>query len=286
MDCFKNFETGKSRVFVIAEIGINHNGDINLAKELILTAKKNDADAVKFQKRSIDVVYEPSFLDSHRDSPWGTTQREQKEGLEFQEDEYFEIDTFCKDVGIDWFASAWDEESQKFLRQFKLKYNKVASAMTTNFEFLQIVAKEKLPTFVSTGMCTMDEIETAVNIFNDNDCPIVLMHTCSEYPAVNENLNLKMLLTLRETFNTNVGYSGHETSVIPSVFSVALGAVAVERHLTLDRAMYGSDQAASLEPRGFKSMVEKIREFNEVYGDGVKKITDQEYEIAKKLRYW
>jgi N-acetylneuraminate synthase len=286
MDCFNKFTIGKSKVFVIAEIGINHNGNIDTAKQLILAAKKNGADAVKFQKRSIDIVYTSEMLDSYRESPWGTTQREQKEGLEFDEKDYFEIDKFCNEVGIEWFASAWDEESQVFLRKFKLKYNKVASAMTTNLKFLEVVAKEKIPTFVSTGMCTIDEIETAVDIFAKNSCPIVLMHTCSEYPATNENLNLKMILTLKDKFNVNVGYSGHETSVIPSVFAVSLGAVAVERHLTLDRAMYGSDQAASLEPRGFKSMVEKIREFNEVYGDGVKKITEKELEVAEKLRYW
>lgn len=286
MECFDEFKIGQSRVFVIAEIGINHNGNMDIAKDLILAAKNNDADAVKFQKRSIDIVYSPSLLDSYRESPWGTTQREQKEGLEFDQEDYLEIDDFCKDVGIDWFASAWDIESQKFLRQFNLKYNKVASAMTTNLEFLDTVAKENLPTFISTGMCTIDEISVAVDIFKERKCPLVLMHTCSEYPAINENLNLKMILTLKDKFNINVGYSGHETSVIPSVFAVALGAVAVERHLTLDRAMYGSDQSASLEPRGFKSMVEKIREFNDVYGDGVKKITEKEHEIAEKLRYW
>ena len=285
-DCFGDFQLGKSKVFIIAEIGINHNGDIELAKELILAAKKNGADAVKFQKRTIDIVYDEEILNSKRESPWGDTQREQKEGLEFSKKEYIEIDKFCKSEKIDWFASAWDIQSQEFLRTFKLKYNKVASAMTTNIEFVETVAKEKIPTFVSTGMCTLEEIEIAVNIFKENNCPIVLLHTCSEYPASQKNLNLKMILTLKNKFDVNVGYSGHESSVIPSVYAVSLGAVAIERHLTLDRAMYGSDQAASLEPRGFKSMTEKISIFNDVYGDGIKKITGEELKIAKKLRYW
>lgn len=286
MESFDRFELGKSSVFVIAEIGINHNGSLDIAKQLITSAKENGADAVKFQKRTIDIVYDEKLLSSYRESPWGKTQREQKEGLEFNKEEYDEIDSFCKKVGIDWFASAWDIESQKFLRQYNLKYNKVASAMTTNIDFIKCVAKEKIPTFISTGMCTMDEIKLAVDIFNDNNCPFILMHTCSEYPADNQNLNLKMLTTLKNKFNVNVGYSGHESSVIPSVFAVALGAVAIERHLTLDRAMYGSDQAASLEPRGFKSMTEKIRILNEVIGDGKKKITNEEQKIADKLRYW
>ena len=286
MDCFGDFQLGKSKVFIIAEIGINHNGDIELAKELILAAKNNGADAVKFQKRTIDIVYDEEILNSKRESPWGSTQREQKEGLEFGQKDYIEIDKFCKSENIDWFASAWDIQSQEFLKTFKLKYNKVASAMTTNIEFVEMVAKEKLPTFVSTGMCTMEEIEIAVNIFKENNCPIVLLHTCSEYPALQENLNLKMILTLKNKFDVIVGYSGHESSVIPSVYAVSLGAVAIERHLTLDRAMYGSDQAASLEPRGFKSMTEKISIFNDVYGDGNKKITEEELKIAKKLRYW
>ena len=286
MDCFEKFIIGKSKVFIASEIGINHNGDMDLAKQLIDASKNSGADAVKFQKRDINKVYSKEILDSPRESPWGTTQREQKEGLEFNEEDYDEIDSYCKEVGIDWFASAWDIESQKFLRKYNLKFNKVASAMTTNIDFITEVAKEKLPTFVSTGMCTMEEISTAVEIFTQENCPIVLMHTCSEYPSPNKNLNLSTMATLREKFNLNIGYSGHESSVTPSTYAVALGAVAIERHITLDRSMYGSDQAASLEPLGFKNLVEKIQIFNEVYGDGVKSITETEKEIAKKLRYW
>ena len=286
MDCFSNFEPGKSEVFVIAEIGINHNGDINLAKELISASKESGANAVKFQKRTVDIVYTQDYLNEPRESPWGKTQREQKEGLEFNKKDYDEIDSFCKEIEIDWFASAWDIESQNFLKNYELKFNKVASAMTTNIDFIKVVAEEKIPTFLSTGMCTMEEIDQAVSIFKKEECPLVLMHTCSEYPADIKNLNLQFIRTLKETFSLNVGYSGHESSVTPSTFAVAMGAVAVERHITMDRAMYGSDQSASLEPLGFKNMTEKIRMFNLVHGDGVKKITEEEQKIAEKLRYW
>ena len=286
MDCFSNFEPGKSAVFVIAEIGINHNGDINLAKELISASKESGANAVKFQKRTVDIVYTQDYLNEPRESPWGKTQREQKEGLEFNKKDYDEIDSFCKEIEIDWFASAWDIESQNFLKNYELKFNKVASAMTTNIDFIKVVAEEKIPTFLSTGMCTMEEIDQAVSIFKKEECPLVLMHTCSEYPADINNLNLQSIRTLKETFSLNVGYSGHESSVTPSTFAVAMGAVAVERHITMDRAMYGSDQSASLEPLGFKNMTEKIRMFNLVHGDGVKKITEEEQKIAEKLRYW
>tara|TARA_B100001109_G_scaffold255543_1_gene259147 strand:- start:10430 stop:11290 length:861 start_codon:yes stop_codon:yes gene_type:complete len=286
VDSFKNFTYAKSEVYIIAEVGINHNGDLDIAKKLILESKNAGADAVKFQKRSIDIVYSKDVLDSSRESPWGTTQREQKEGLEFSEKEYDKIDNFCKEIDIDWFASAWDIPSQDFLKKYNLKFNKIASAMTTNLPFVEHVATEKKPTFVSTGMCTIDDIDAAVKIFKSNDCPIVLMHTNSEYPSQYENLNLKMIDTLRNKYKINIGYSGHETSVSPTVYAVSLGAVAIERHITLDRSMYGSDQSASLEPEAFKRMVNMIRKFNLVYGDGIKKITEEEEKIAKKLRYW
>ena len=286
MDSFKNFTYAKSKVYIIAEIGINHNGDLDIAKKLILESKNAGADAVKFQKRSIDIVYSKDVLDSSRESPWGTTQREQKEGLEFSGKEYDKIDNFCKEIDIDWFASAWDIPSQDFLKKYNLKFNKIASAMATNLQFVEHVAMEKKPTFVSTGMCTIDDIDAAVKIFKSNDCPIVLMHTNSEYPSQYENLNLKMIDTLRNKYKINIGYSGHETSVSPTVYAVSLGAVAIERHITLDRSMYGSDQSASLEPEAFKRMVNMIRKFNLVYGDGIKKITEEEEKIAKKLRYW
>tara|TARA_B100000945_G_C20338242_1_gene576022 strand:+ start:132 stop:992 length:861 start_codon:yes stop_codon:yes gene_type:complete len=286
VDTFNNFHFSKSEVYVIAEIGINHNGDLKIAKELIKESKNAGADAVKFQKRTIDVVYSKDILDSPRESPWGKTQRDQKNGLEFGASEYDEIDLYCKKLEIDWFASAWDIESQTFLSKYNLKYNKIASAMATNLEFVEAVALENKPTFISTGMCTMEEIEKVVNIFNEKKCPFILMHTNSEYPSKEENLNLKMIQTLKEEFHVNVGYSGHESSVSPSVYAVALGAVAIERHITLDRAMYGSDQSASLEPVGFSRLVSMIRKLNLIYGDGIKKITDEEIKISEKLRYW
>jgi len=286
MDCFNKFTIGKSKVFVIAEIGINHNGNIDTAKKLILAAKKNGADAVKFQKRSIDIVYTPEVLDSYRESPWGTTQREQKEGLEFDESDYREIDSFAKEIDIIWFASAWDIPSQDFLNKFNIPINKIASAMATNLEFVEHVAKEQKPTFVSTGMTTLNEIEQVVKIFEKYNCPITLMHTNSEYPSPEENLNLKCLTTLKEKFNLPVGYSGHEPSVSPSLIAACLGATAIERHITQDRSSYGSDQAASLEEVGLKNLVDMVRKIPVVLGDGVKTITEQEKIIAKKLRYW
>lgn len=286
MDSFSSFTFAKSHIYIIAEIGINHNGDLDIAKKLIQESKMAGADAVKFQKRTIDIVYSKDILDSLRESPWGTTQREQKQGLEFTKSEFDEINKFCNDIGIDWFASAWDIPSQDFLKNYDLKYNKVASAMTTNTDFIKHVAKEKRPTFVSTGMCTIEDIAKAVEIFINEDCPIILMHTNSEYPSQDQNLNLKMIETLKNQFDLNIGYSGHEASVSPTVFAAALGAVAIERHITLDRSMYGSDQSASLEPGAFKRMVNMIRKLNLIYGDGVKSITEEENIIAKKLRYW
>ncbi|MBF0341653.1 MAG: N-acetylneuraminate synthase family protein [Magnetococcales bacterium] len=273
-------------VLIFGEIGINHNGDMDVAKQLIDMAKHAGCDAVKFQKRTLDIVYTPEMLAAPRESPWGTTQRAQKEGLEFGQKEYDEINAYCKQVGIDWFASAWDIPSQLFLRQYDLKYNKVASAMTTHPQFLQTVAEEKKLTFISTGMCTLAEIDTAVEIFKNYACPIVLLHTVAEYPAPEENLNLRCMHTLRERYQVPVGYSGHESSVSPSVMAAVMGAVVVERHITLDRAMYGSDQSASLELVGLETMVQQIRKIPIVMGNGEKVTTKNEAGVAKKLRYW
>ncbi|NKB21206.1 MAG: N-acetylneuraminate synthase [Alphaproteobacteria bacterium] len=273
-------------VFLIAEIGINHNGDMAITKKLIDMAKDAGWDAVKFQKRTIDIVYPASVLDAPRESPWGTTQREQKEGLEFGKDEYDEIDIYCKEKGIIWFASAWDVPSQEFLRQYDLKYNKIASAMATHVELLEAVASEKRMTFLSTGMCTYDDIDRAVNIFRKANCPFVLMHTVSEYPAPEGALNLACLTELRERYDCPVGYSGHEVTMFPSVMAAMMGAVCVERHITLDRSMYGSDQSASLEKRGIELVASYIREIPGCIGDGVKRITQVEEEVAEKLRYW
>ena len=287
MDCFnKNFNVNNSDIYITAEIGINHNGDLEIVKELIDQSKSAGVDAVKFQKRTIEIVYSEDVLSQHRDSPWGTTQREQKEGLELSLEDYKEIDSYCKKIGIDWYASAWDIPSQDFLNNFNLNVNKIASAMTTNVEFIERVASEQKPTFISTGMCTYEQIQKAVDVFNNKNCEFVLMHTNSEYPSKEENLNLNAINTLSNKFDCNVGYSGHEASVSPSIVAAAIGAVSIERHITLDRSMYGSDQAASLEVHGLRTLVGSIRKLKYILGDGEKVITDAETEVAKKLRYW
>ena len=275
-----------SHVDIIAEIGINHNGDINIAKKLIDVAKNTGCDAVKFQKRNVDQVYTSAFLDSPRESPWGTTQRDQKEGLEFSEKDYDEIDNYAKAVGIDWFASAWDYESQNFLSKYNLSVNKVASAMATNQEILELVAGERKLTYLSTGMCDLPQIDNAVAVFKSFDCPFVLMHCVAEYPAPESALNLRCILTLKERYECRVGYSGHESSVSPSIVAATLGACAIERHITLDRAMYGSDQSASLEPHGIETLVAQIRKISVIMGDGTKRVTDAEKINENKLRYW
>lgn len=271
---------------LIAEIGINHNGDVGIAKQLIDLAQETGCDAVKFQKRTLDVIYTKEFLDSPRESPWGTTQREQKQGLEFEKPEYDEIDAYCREVGIDWFASAWDVESQVFLRQYELAYNKIASAMLTHAALLETVAEEKKLTFISAGMSSYDDIDAAVAVFRRHGCPFVLMHTVSEYPAAEDQLNLRSLHDLRQRYDCPVGYSGHEVSPIPSAIAAVMGAVAIERHITLDRAMYGSDQAASLERRGLELLVAYIRTIPAAVGSGERAISPGERANALKLRYW
>jgi N-acetylneuraminate synthase len=249
-------------------------------------SKDAGCDAVKFQKRTIDIVYTPAVLDTPRESPWGTTTREQKMGLEFGLEEYKEIDKYCKEKKIEWFASAWDVESQKFLRQFKCNYNKVASAMLTHIPLLNEIASEKLHTFISTGMATYAEIDVAVDIFKKANCPFTLMHTVSVYPCPEEDLNLNMIKTLSEKYNCPVGYSGHETSPVPSIAAAALGITALERHVTLDRAMYGSDQSASLEKRGLQQLLGGVRSVEKALGSGKKEFGDAEKAVAAKLRYW
>ena len=271
-------------VFIIAEIGINHNGDVKIAKKLIDGAIFAGCDAVKFQKRTVEKVYSKEELDKYRESPWGTTNREQKLGLEFSEKEYDEIDRYCKEKNIEWFASAWDMDSQHFLRKYNLKYNKIASAMLTHKDLLNLVAEEKKHTFISTGMSTMEEIEKAMEVFKKADCPFELMHCNSTYPMKDEDANLRMIPVLREKFNCKVGYSGHEVGLITTAGAVALGASSVERHITLDRAMYGSDQAASVEVMGFYRLVNYIRTIEKALGDGIKRVTSKENGIKEKLR--
>ena len=271
-------------IFVIAEIGINHNGSLDICKQLIDVAVKAGADAVKFQKRTIDLVYTRELLDSPRESPWGTTQRDQKKGLELELEDYQEIDRYCKQQNIAWFASAWDLESQKFLRQFDCKYNKVASAMIVYEDLLREIASEKKHTFISTGMSMTTDIDLAVDIFRDADCPFELMHCVSTYPMDDRDANLRRIKTLRDSYNCNVGYSGHETGLAISYGAVGYGISSLERHITLDRAMYGSDQAASLEPVGFTSLIGGIRKIESAHGDGSLDMNPKEKSVADKLR--
>jgi len=271
-------------IIVIGEIGINHNGDMAICKQLIDVAKDSGADCVKFQKRDINQVYTQEFLDSPRESRWGATQREQKLGLEFSAEEYQEIEDYCKERSIEWFASAWDINSQKFLRQFNSKYNKVASAMIVYKELLEEIASEGKHTFISTGMTTYDDIQTAVDVFRKADCSFELMHTVSTYPMKDKDANLNMIKTLRKKFNCNVGYSGHEVGLAVSYAATALGITSLERHITLDRSMYGSDQSASVEPNGFRQLVGAVRKIELAMGDGVKKVIEAETPIAKNLR--
>lgn len=271
-------------IFFIAEIGINHNGDLGIAKELIDLAIDVGCDAVKFQKRDIDLVYTQEFLDSPRESQWGRTQRDQKRGLEFGFAEYSEIDRYCRQKGMEWFASAWDINSQLFLRQFDLKHNKIASAMIVDQALLTMVASERRHTFISTGMSTHDDITKAVRIFCQAQCPFELMHCVSTYPMRDEDANLNVIKTLRDMYQCNVGYSGHESGLAVSQAAAALGITSLERHVTLDRAMYGSDQAASVAPAGLRQLVGAVRKIEQAMGDGRKQVLDAEIGIAKKLR--
>ena len=272
-------------IFTIAEIGINHNGDMSICKKLIDTAVNAGCDAVKFQKRDINEVYTQEFLDSNRDSPWGNTQREQKSGLEFDIDEYKEIDEYCKKEGIEWFASAWDLNSQKFLQQFNCNYNKVASAMVVYEDLLKMIAKEQKHTFISTGMSTYKDIQKAVDIFKKEGCSFELMYTVSVYPMTDEEeANLNIINTMKEKFQCNVGYSGHEVGLALSYAASALGISSLERHITLDRAMYGSDQSASVEGPALSLLIGAVHKIDLAMGDGIKRLIKGELKVAENLR--
>ncbi len=268
--------------YVVAEIGINHNGDIDLAKKLINVALGADCDAVKFQKRTIDVVYTPEELAKPRESPFGATNGDLKRGLEFEQEEYEEIDRYCREVKIDWFASCWDEASVDFIAQFKVPCFKIASASITDDNLLRHTRAVGKPIILSTGMSTIEQIDHAVDILGKRD--LVLLHACSTYPAYYEELNLKVMDVLRDRYSVPVGYSGHETGLPSSVAAAALGACIVERHITLDRSMWGSDHAASLEPNGITRLVRDIRLIEKSMGDGVKRVLEREQPIIKKLR--
>ena len=274
------------KIIIIAEIGINHNGDLNLVKKLIDEAKSCGADLVKFQKRDISLVYDKETLNQKRESPWGATTREQKEGLEFGHKEYDEINSFCNKLGMNWFASAWDLNSLNFLKKYNLKYNKIASAMIIDKIFLKEVAKQKKHTFISTGMSNMQNVMDAVDIFRENDCSFELMHCISAYPFDDQLANLNLIKILKEKFKCNVGYSGHEKGGLAiSYAATALGISSLERHFTTDRTLYGSDQAASLTPSGFKELIGGVRKIEKaMYGNKTKEILEIEIPVAKKLR--
>ena len=272
-------------IFIIAEIGINHNGDMSTAKQLIDAASDAGFDAVKFQKRTIDKVYTKEFLDSPRESPWGTTQRDQKEGLEFSASDYKLLDAYCKEKRIQWSASAWDIDAQVFLQQFNCTFNKVASPMLGHIPLLKLIASEKKRTFISTGMSTLEEIDEVVKIFKDANCPFEIMHCNSTYPMKDEDANLRCIPMLKERYGCEVGYSGHESSLIKvCITAVALGATSIERHITLDRSMYGSDQAASIETHAIKNFVDSIRIIPTILGNGEKILTPAEKIARDKLR--
>ena len=275
-----------NKPFFIGEIGINHNGNLDVAKKLIDVAVEAGCDAVKFQKRAIDNVYTAEYLKGERQSPWGTTQREQKEGLEFGQEEYNQIDTYCRSRGIQWAASAWDEDSQRFLRQYDLPFNKIASAMVTNLSFLEVVASEGRHTYISTGMSTYADIDAAVSVFNQAGCPYTLLHCVSTYPCTDETCNIATMQSLKERYNCSVGYSGHEAGQLPSLVATALGATVIERHITLDKSMYGSDQSASLEPTNLAELIGNINAVVSILGHGEKFVSEEEDSVAKKLRYW
>jgi N-acetylneuraminate synthase len=268
--------------YVIAEIGINHNGDIEVAKKLIDVAVAANCQAVKFQKRTVEVVYSAEELARPRESPFGTTNGDLKYGLEFGLEEYRAIDRYCKQKGIAWLASCWDEASVDFIDQFDVPCFKIASASLTDDNLLRYTHTKGRPILLSTGMSTLEQIDHAVEILGRNE--LILLHTCSTYPAEYGELNLRVITTLRERYGIPVGYSGHETGLSTSISTVALGACVVERHITLDRAMWGSDQAASVEPQGFMRLVRDIRLVEMGLGDGVKRVIEREVPIMKKLR--
>jgi|TARA_B100001079_G_C16338003_1_gene482176 N-acetylneuraminate synthase len=272
-------------IFIIAEIGTNHTGNVEVAKKIINVAVDAGCNAVKFQKKNVEKIYTKSFLDSHLESPWGITQREMRVHRELSLKDFEKINSYCKKKKVEWFASCWDIDSQISMQKFKTKYNKVASAMILHEKLLEIIAKEKKYTFISTGMSTINQIKKAVQIFRKNKCPFELMHTNSSYPMSIEEANLNLIPKLAKIFNCKVGYSGHEkaaTSVcIPAVM---LGATSLERHVTIDRTMYGCDQAASLESDGIKRLVRDVRIIEKLLGDGKKRVWESEHPNMKKLR--
>ncbi len=283
---FSKFKKLK-KPYLIGEIGINHNGSIKLAKKLIDLAVKYKFDAVKFQKRDLDVCIPEDQKKIMRKTPWGLmTYLDYKKKLEFSVSQYAEIDKYCKKKRIHWFASCWDLNSQRTMRKFKFKYNKVASAMITNIKLLDLISKERRTTLISTGMCNYSDIKKAVKIFKKNKCKFILMHCVSTYPCRDEDLNLSMINKLKKDFKCPVGYSGHENSVSPTLIAYFLGAEYLERHITLDRSMWGTDQSASLSESGIKNLSDIVNKISAIIGKPVKKYYKEEKKMSQKMRYW
>ncbi len=268
--------------FFAAEIGINHNGDMELAKKLVASASLAGCEAAKFQKRTIDVVYTPEELARPRENPFGDTNGDLKRGLEFGRAEYEEIDRYCKEHKIMWFASAWDEEAMDFIEQFEPPCWKIASASLTDDHLLKHHRQTGRPIILSTGMSTLEQIDHAVEVLGTDD--LIVMHCTSTYPSKPDELNLQCILTLKDRYNVPIGYSGHEVGLATSTAAATFGACIVERHITLDRAMWGSDQAASVEPHGFSRMIRDVRSIEAAMGDGTKVVYDSEKPIIEKLR--
>lgn len=268
--------------YVIGEIGINHNGDLGIARKLIDVAADAGCAAVKFQKRTLEVVYSAEELARPRENPFGPTNGDLKRGLEFGADQYKHISDYCTGLSLDWFASCWDEASVDFMEQFAPPAYKIASASLTDDRLLKHHRATGRPLIVSTGMSTLQQVDHAVEILGTKD--LVLLHTTSAYPAQLADLNLRMIPKLRERYGVPVGYSGHETGLVTSAAAVALGACVVERHITLDRAMWGSDQSASVEPQGLTRLVREIRAVESALGDGNKRVTEAEVPVMQKLR--
>lgn len=282
-----SFLKKKNKVFLIGEIGINHNGDVKIAKKIIKNAKLAGFDAVKFQKRNPDICVPNSKKDTLKETPWGVmSYLDYKKKIELSFKKFKEIDQYCKKIKIDWFVSCWDNDSVLFMKKFKVKYHKVASAMITNKKLLIEIAKQRKLTFISTGMSTYKDINAAISIFKKHKCKYILMHSVSVYPCPDELLNLNMVKILKKKYKTIVGYSGHESSVIPSLVAASLGACAIERHITLKRTMWGTDQSASLEFNGMRTLVDYIRRFERSLGNGKKFVITEEKGKLADQKYW
>ncbi len=268
--------------FFVAEIGINHNGDVELARQLVAAAHGAGAQLVKLQKRSVEVVYTPAELARPRESPYGSTHGDLKRGLELGKAEYDQLDRCCRQLDLPWTASCWDEASLDFIEAYGPPCYKIASACLTDDDLLARHRETRRPLILSTGMSTLEEIDHAVGVLGTDD--LVLLHSTSTYPAKPEELNLQAIRTLKERYRVPVGYSGHEVGLATSLAAVALGACMVERHITLDRALWGSDQAASVEPHGFARLVRDARAVELALGDGVKRVYERELPVREKLR--